>query len=110
MMARLGPLKDLNGYFPFTVSASPEAWKQRAEYVRRQLLVATGLWPMPTKTPANAVIHGKVDRDGYTVEKVYLESYPGLLRHRQLVSAEGEIGQVAGRALSAWAFSEWAVL
>lgn len=45
-------------------------WEVRAEAARRRLLVALGLWPMPT--PARAVIRGKVDRDGYTVEKVYL--------------------------------------
>ncbi len=74
---RLGPLKDLNGYFPFEPSKTKEAWEKRAEQVRRRILVAAGLWPMPTKTPANAVIHGKVERDGYTVERVYFESYPG---------------------------------
>ena len=26
--ARLGPLKDLNGYFPFFVPASADAWKE----------------------------------------------------------------------------------
>jgi dienelactone hydrolase len=93
---RLGPLKDLNGYFPFTVSPSPEAWKERAEYVRRQLLVATGLWPMPTKTPANAVIHGRVDRDGYTVEKVYLESYPGFYVTGSLYRPKGKSGKLPG--------------
>jgi dienelactone hydrolase len=94
--SRLGALKDLNGYFPFTVSASPEAWKERAEYVRRQLLVATGLWPMPTKTPANAVIHGRVDRDGYTVEKVYLESFPGFCVTGSLYRPKGKSGKLPG--------------
>jgi hypothetical protein len=74
---RIDALKKLDGYFPFTPPATPEAWAARAERVRRQMLVAFGLWPMPTKTPANAVIHGPVDREGYTVEKVFLESYPG---------------------------------
>jgi dienelactone hydrolase len=75
--ARLQPLKDLDGYFPFTPPTSKEAWAKRAERVRRQILVAQGLWPMPTKTPLNAVIHGKIDQGEYTVEKVYFESAPG---------------------------------
>src|SRR5690349_382472 len=58
---RLGDLKDLDGYFPFTPSANREAWEKRAEQVRRQILVANGLWPMPERTPPNAVIHGKVE-------------------------------------------------
>ena len=32
---------------------------------------------MPEKTAPNAVVHGKMDRGDYTVEKVILESYPG---------------------------------
>jgi dienelactone hydrolase len=74
---RLGPLKDLDGYFPFTPAKSPAEWSRRAERVRRQLLVALGLWPMPTRTPLNAVIHGRVERDDYTVDRVYFESVPG---------------------------------
>ena len=48
---RLGPLKDLNGYFPFVPCKSQQEWTVRAERIRRQLLVATGLWPMPAPTP-----------------------------------------------------------
>ncbi len=32
---------------------------------------------MPDKTPLNAKIFGKIERDGYSVEKVYFQSYPG---------------------------------
>src|SRR5690242_18838757 len=74
---RLQPLKDLDGYFPFTPPHSRPEWETRAEYVRRRILVSQGLWPMPTKTPLNPVIHGKVDRPEYTVEKVYFQSAPG---------------------------------
>src|SRR5882672_10512452 len=74
---RLKPLKDLDGYFPFTPPTSKADWEKRVERVRRQILVAEGLWPMPTKTPLNAVIHGRIDRGEYTVEKVYFESAPG---------------------------------
>jgi dienelactone hydrolase len=74
---RLQPLKDLNGYFPFTPPKSRAEWKARAERVRRQILVAEGLWPMPTKGPLRAVIHGKIERPDYTVEKVFFESAPG---------------------------------
>jgi len=74
---RLEPLKDLNGDFPFVPSTSPQAWARRAERVRRQILVSQGLWPSPTRTPLNAVVHGRVDRDDYTVDRVYFESMPG---------------------------------
>lgn len=74
---RQAPPKDLNGYFPFTPPTSLDDWAKRREWVQRQILVSQGLWPMPTKTPLNAVIHGKIERDGYTIEKVYFESAPG---------------------------------
>jgi dienelactone hydrolase len=93
---RLGPMKDLNGYFPLSPPATKEAWLARAEQVRRQVLVATGLWPMPTKTPANAVIHGRVDRDGYTVEKVFLESFPGHFVTGSLYRPKGRSGRLPG--------------
>jgi len=93
---RLGELITLNSYFPFAPSASPEAWAKRAKRVRRQLLVATGLWPMPTKTPANAVIHGKIDRGDYTVEKVFLESFPGHFVTGNLYRPKGTRGPGPG--------------
>ncbi|MEX0714221.1 MAG: acetylxylan esterase [Pirellulales bacterium] len=94
--SRLGSLKDLNGYFPFQPSPTPEAWAQRAERVRRQTLVATGLWPMPTATPANAVVHGLVDRGEYTVERVYLESFPGHFVTGNLYRPKGRTGKLPG--------------
>ncbi len=75
--ARLQPPKDLNGFFPFHVPDNLKQWEQRADSLRKRVLVANGLWPMPEKTPLNAVIHGKTTRPGITIEKVYFESMPG---------------------------------
>lgn len=97
---RLQPLKDLNGYFPFTPPTSLDAWKARKDYVRRQILVATGLWPMPTKTPLNAVIHGKTDCGDYTVEKVYFESAPGFFVTGSLYRPKDPQGKVPGVMLA----------
>ncbi|MCU0705689.1 MAG: acetylxylan esterase [Fimbriiglobus sp.] len=74
---RLGKNKTLDDYFPFTPPKTKEEWAARRERVREQVMVATGLWPMPEKTPLNAVIHGKIERNGYTIEKVYFASTPG---------------------------------
>ena len=74
---RLGPPKTLNDYFPFAVPKTKEAWEARRNQLREQLLVANGLWPLPEKTPLNPVIHGKTERDGYTIEKVFFASMPG---------------------------------
>ena len=93
---RLGELTNLNGYFPFSPCESPEAWAKRAERLRRQLLVATGLWPMPAKTPSEPVIHGRVDRDEYTVERVYLRSFPGHFVTGSLYRPKGRGGRLPG--------------
>lgn len=93
---RLKAPKDLNGYFPFTPPKSPQEWHERAEYVRRQVLVSQGLWPMPSKTPLNAVIHGSIDRPEYTVAKVYFESAPGFFVTGNLYRPKNRQGKLPG--------------
>ncbi|MEQ1827827.1 MAG: acetylxylan esterase [Pirellula sp.] len=94
--SRLQPLKDLNGYFPYSPPSSLSDWETRKDYVRRQIMVAEGLYPMPTKTPLNAVIHGKIDRDEYTIEKVYFESAPGFFVTGSLYRPKNIVGKVPG--------------
>ncbi len=94
--SRLEPLKDLDGYFPFTPPSSKAEWEKRADRVRRQILISQGLWPMPTKTPLNAVIRGKTDRGEYTVEKVYFESAPGFFVTGNLYRPKNVSGKVPG--------------
>ncbi len=94
--ARLRPLKDLDGYFPFGVPGTKEAWESRAQFVRRRILVSQGLWPEPTRTPLNAVVHGRVEREGYTIEKVYFESRPGFFVTGNLYRPANVKGKVPG--------------
>jgi dienelactone hydrolase len=93
---RLQPPKDLNGYFPFTPAKTKAEWEPRAAYLRRQILVSQGLWPMPTKTPLNAVIHGRIEREGYTIEKVFFESAPGFFVTGNLYRPKNPKGKVPG--------------
>ena len=74
---RLRSLRTLNSEFPFQAVAGPEEWGARAAKLRRRVRVATGLWPWPERTPLRAVVHGRVDRPEYTVEKVFFQSLPG---------------------------------
>jgi dienelactone hydrolase len=69
--------KDLDGYFPFTPPATKDAWEKRREALKVQLQVALGLWPMPERGPIMATIHSPIQRDKYTIEKVYFASLPG---------------------------------
>jgi dienelactone hydrolase len=93
---RLGELTNLNDYFPFAPQTTRDDWVRRSERLRRQVLVANGLWPMPTKTPLNAVVHGKIDRGKYTVEKVFFESFPGHFVTGNLYRPTGRQGRLPG--------------
>ena len=93
---RLGNLRDLNSYFPFDPPETKKQWEKRAERVRTDLLVSQGLWPMPTKTPLNAVIHGTKDMGEYTVEKVYFESFPGFHVTGSLYRPKKQNGKAVG--------------
>jgi len=74
---RFGPLPDTNTNFQPAHYGSLDEWQKRREWLRMQVRIAAGLWPEPEKCPLNAHIFGKIDGDGYTIEKVYFESYPG---------------------------------
>jgi dienelactone hydrolase len=93
---RLETPKSLDGYFPFTPATNQAAWAERAALVRRQILVSQGLWPMPTKTPLQAVIHGRIDLPEYSVEKVYFQSAPGFYVTGNLYRPKNVTGKVPG--------------
>lgn len=93
---RLKPLKTLDGYFPMEVSKSPADWEIRAAALRRQMRVALGIWPEPTRTPLNAVVHGKIEKEDYTVEKAFFESMPGYFVTGNLYRPKGKEGMFAG--------------
>lgn len=76
--ARLKPQRTLNdAYHPWVPPTTREAWDRESQRLREQVLVSLGLWPLPEKSPLEPVIHGRVERDGYTVEKVFFASRPG---------------------------------
>jgi len=61
----------------FPKIATLEQWQQRAHTIREQVLISSGLWPLPQKTPVCARVFGKIERDGYSIEKVFFQTYPG---------------------------------
>lgn len=56
-----------------------KAWRARAREVRREILSAAGLDPMPEPTPLKATFSRAVEREGYSVCRAYFESRPGFL-------------------------------
>ncbi|MEZ4701637.1 MAG: acetylxylan esterase [Rhodothermales bacterium] len=57
--------------------ATRAAWDAHAGWLRDQLLVGSGLYPMPDKTPLRPVTSEFTLGDGYTVQSIGLETYPG---------------------------------
>lgn len=57
--------------------ASRAAWDARRAELKRQILLAAGLEPMPAKTPLKARVWGRKVYGEVAVEKVLLETMPG---------------------------------
>ena len=57
---------------------SASDWHKRRPEARKQLLYMLGLDPMPARTPLNARVTKRFERDGYRVENIVFESLPGL--------------------------------
>lgn len=73
-------------------SKTPAAWKARKDEVRRQILVAAGLWPEFERPPLKADVFGKVEGEDYTIERVTLETLPGLYLSGSLYRPKGKQG------------------
>lgn len=53
-------------------------WKDRREALRKQILTAAGLYPLPAKrTNPHSEIFGRKSYPGFTLEKVLIETSPG---------------------------------
>ena len=77
-----------NTHFAVPTFSSLREWKARKQALREQILLSAGLVPMPAKTPLNAQIFGRLDRDGYSIEKVLIETLPGYYLEEELPSGE----------------------
>ncbi len=77
--SRLGEVRHLNQHFRFPGYETLEEWEARAAHIRERVLVSLGLFPLPEKTPLNAEVFGRIERDDYSIEKIHFESYPGFL-------------------------------
>jgi hypothetical protein len=74
---RLNGLKTLNTPQSFQSPETLEDWQNRKEELRYRVLASCGLWPMPEPTPVRAQVFEKKEYDGFSVEKVLLETCPG---------------------------------
>lgn len=74
---RLLTMKETNSTFNMPVYLNRSQWEERKLFLRDQILVSAGLWPMPEKNPLNPRYFHKIDHGDYIVETVTIETYPG---------------------------------
>ncbi|MCA1902379.1 MAG: acetylxylan esterase [Candidatus Hydrogenedens sp.] len=75
--ARVEMIRNTNTVFTMPHFDNLQDWESFAEHLRRTISIACGLFPEREKCPLNAKIFDKFQGDGFTVEKVYFESFPG---------------------------------
>ncbi len=64
-------------YNEFLPYRTVKEWEKRKKYLRQQILVSAGLWPVLRKTPLHPKYHQKIEQADYTLETVTIEPYPG---------------------------------
>jgi dienelactone hydrolase len=75
--SRLTSPRTLDDVWTFPSYANLGAWEREAADIRQHILASTGLLPLPEKCPLNPRFLGRIEREGYTVEKVLLETWAG---------------------------------
>ena len=73
-----------------------DQWKARAANIRKQILTGANLYPLPKRTPLNAVVNKKRTYEGYTVESAAFEARPGYFVYGNLYRPLGKKGPHAG--------------
>ncbi|HTS65409.1 MAG TPA: hypothetical protein VMH28_25485 [Candidatus Acidoferrales bacterium] len=71
-------------------------WQERRAHLRKQILSAAGLLPMPPKTPLRPQIFGRIENRTYSIEKVLLETLPGYYLGGNLYRPLGKPTPAAG--------------
>ena len=79
-------------YLAGTTSAAD--WRDRRDGFRREFLWMLGLWPMPERTPLRPVVTGKLERDGFVVEKLHFQSRPRLYVTANLYLPTERVGKL----------------
>ena len=93
---RAAVIRHLDMPYTMPVYKTQEEWLARKEFLRQQILVSTGLWPMPKKCPLKAKILDRKDHDDYTVENVYMQTWPGFYFCGNLYRPKGKKGPFPG--------------
>ena len=99
--ARLAEPPHTDTHFRMPVYKTLAEWEARKEHLRKQILSAAGLLPMPEKTALHPQVFGRMDNKDYTVEKVLLETLPGYWLGGNLYRPVGRAGKFPGVVIAA---------
>jgi len=80
-------------HFTFAAPADLQTWEARKAELRASILFDTGLSPMPPKTPLNPIVAGRIEREGYAIERVAIETLPGYWLGGNLYLPKGKSGK-----------------
>jgi dienelactone hydrolase len=75
--ARNTEIPNTDTHFTARTYKTRAEWLARRAHLRKQILSAAGLLPMPPRTPLNPRIFGRIENQTYSIEKVLLETMPG---------------------------------
>lgn len=89
---RLWDIRNLNMFYTWPGYPTKEAWQKRARDLKDHIRVSCGLWPEPKRYPLNTQVFERIERDGYSIEKVYFESWPGFFVTGNLYRPLGKKG------------------
>jgi dienelactone hydrolase len=76
--------------------ATLDQWKTRRAHLQKQVLSAAGLLPYPEKCALKPEIFGRLERNGYSIEKVLIQTLPGYYLGGNLYRPLGKPGKHPG--------------
>jgi dienelactone hydrolase len=91
--ARRGTIRTNQQGAGFQAPATLDAWRDRSAHLKEQVRVTLGLWPEIPRTPLDAKVHGTLDREGYAIDRVTIETMPGVLLGGNLYRPKGVTGR-----------------
>lgn len=74
---RQRPPVTLHGEHSYRPLREGQSWEDRRDEIRTRVQLAAGLLPFPERTDLNARRFGVVEGEGFRVERVFFESFPG---------------------------------
>src|SRR6478672_8498664 len=89
-------IPDDNTHFFMPVYRSEGDWQARKDHLRMQILSAAGLNPLPPRNQLRPMSYGRVNRDGYYVEKILIQTLPGYYLGGNLYHPLNRTGKLPG--------------